>query len=129
MCRQVISDHPDVAEVAVVGLRDAFKGQIPLGLVVLNASVTRPAQDVLREVVQRVRACIGPVAAFKDCLVVQRLPKTRSGKILRATLRAMANGDAFKAPATLEDPAALQEVHQLIASYHQRADSPKDVLL
>jgi len=102
--------HPDVAECAVVGVADALKGQVPLGLVVLNDGVDRVDADICTEVVQLVREKIGPVAAFRLCSVVKRLPKTRSGKILRATMRKIADAEPWKMPATIDDPLILDEV-------------------
>jgi propionyl-CoA synthetase len=107
---EVLARHPDVAECAVIGVADALKGQLPLGLAVLKASVTRPPDDVARELVERVRRDIGPVAALKQVLVVARLPKTRSGKVLRATMRRIADAQPWTAPATIDDPATLDEV-------------------
>ncbi|MDQ2804336.1 MAG: AMP-binding protein [Pseudomonadota bacterium] len=107
---EVLAAHPDVAECAVVGARDELKGQAPLGLVVLKAGAERPEADVCRELVALVRERIGPVAAFKAARVVTRLPKTRSGKILRAAIRRIADGEPVNAPATIEDPATLDEV-------------------
>jgi len=113
---EVLAAHPDVAECAVIGVADTLKGQLPLGLVVLNAGVERDPQVVADEVVQRVREQIGPVAAFKLCAVVDRLPKTRSGKILRGTMRSMADGESWKMPATIDDPAILDEVGEVLAA-------------
>ncbi len=107
---EVLAAHPDVAECAVIGAADALKGQVPLGLVVLKAGANRIEAEVAAELVALVRERIGPVAAFKDARVVKRLPKTRSGKILRATIRALADGQTPVVPATIEDPAALDEV-------------------
>ncbi len=107
---EVLADHPDVAECAVIGIADAMKGQLPLGLLVLNAGVERDPADIVTEVIQQVRERIGPVAAFKLCAVVERLPKTRSGKILRGTMRSIADGDTWKMPATIDDPATLDEI-------------------
>ncbi len=107
---EVLADHPDVAECAVVGVADAMKGQLPLGLLVLNAGVDRPAEDIVAESIQQIRDRIGPVAAFKLCAVVERLPKTRSGKILRGTMRSIADGEAWKMPATIDDPVILEEI-------------------
>jgi propionyl-CoA synthetase len=108
---EVLSSHPDVAECAVVGVADTLKGQVPIGFVVLKAGVpdTRHG-NIASEVVQLVRDCIGPVAAFKAALVVKRLPKTRSGKILRGTMRKIADGQTYDIPATIEDPSALDEI-------------------
>lgn len=107
---EVLAAHPDVAECAVVGIADALKGQAPLGLVVLKAGAARDADDVARELVKLVRDRIGPVAAFKEARVVQRLPKTRSGKILRATIRKIADGETYAVPPTIDDPMILDEI-------------------
>ena len=107
---EVLAGHPDVAECAVIGAADAMKGQLPVGLVVLKAGVDRPPGDIGRELVERVRAQIGAVAAFKQVAVVPRLPKTRSGKVLRATMRAIADGVPYSAPATIDDPKILDEI-------------------
>jgi propionyl-CoA synthetase len=112
---EVLASHPDVAECAVVGAADALKGQVPVGLVVLKAGVNRDEADVVRELVALVRERIGPVAAFKDARVVPRLPKTRSGKILRATIRKIADGQPYSVPATIDDPVILQEIQQVLA--------------
>ena len=113
---EVLSSHPQVAECAVIGVADALKGQVPMGLVVLNAGVERDRTEIEREIVALVRAQIGPVAAFKTVYVVARLPKTRSGKILRATMRAIADGEDYKMPATIDDPAILDEIKQVLNS-------------
>ncbi|WP_433508880.1 propionyl-CoA synthetase [Nonomuraea sp. CA-143628] len=107
---EVIAAHPDVAECAVIGVDDALKGQLPLGFVVLKAGADRDPAEVERELVALVRERIGPVAAFRRAVVVARLPKTRSGKILRATMRDIAAGRDYRAPSTIEDPAALSEI-------------------
>ena len=107
---EILASHPDVAECAVIGVADSLKGEVPVGLVVLKAGVQRPEGEVTAELVERVRERIGPVAFFKTAAVVKRLPKTRSGKILRGTMRKMADGVEFKTPATIEDPAALEEI-------------------
>ncbi|KUP91319.1 propionate-CoA ligase PrpE [Tritonibacter horizontis] len=107
---EVLSGHPDVAECAVIGVADPLKGQLPLGFLCLNAGCDRPHTDIVAEVVQQVRAHIGPVAAFKLACVVERLPKTRSGKILRATMVAIADGTDWKMPATIDDPQVLEEI-------------------
>jgi propionyl-CoA synthetase len=107
---EVLGSHPDVAECAVVGAADALKGQIPLGLVVLKAGVARGEADLARELIALVRERIGPVAAFRDVRVVARLPKTRSGKILRATIRAIADGETPAAPPTIDDPGVLDDL-------------------
>jgi propionyl-CoA synthetase len=107
---EVLAGHADVAECAVVGVKDSLKGQVPLGLVVLKAGVAKPEAEIARELVAMVRDRIGPVAAFKDARVVARLPKTRSGKILRATLRKIADGEDYAVPPTIDDPAILAEM-------------------
>ena len=112
---EVLAAHPDVAECAVIGINDSLKGQLPLGLLVLKAGVSRAHSEVVEEVIARVRERIGPVAAFKIATVVERLPKTRSGKILRGTMQRMANGEDYKTPATIEDPAVLDEIGKAFA--------------
>ena len=107
---EVLAGHPDVAECAVIGVADALKGQLPVGLVVLKAGVARTPEQVVPELVERVRAQIGAVAAFKQATVVARLPKTRSGKVLRATMRAIADGTPYNPPATIDDPKTLDEI-------------------
>jgi propionyl-CoA synthetase len=107
---EVLARHPDVAECAVIGVADPLKGQLPLGMMVLKAGVTRPQEEIVREVVQMVREAIGPVAAFKTALVVDRLPKTRSGKILRGTMQKIADGEEYRMPATIDDPVILSEI-------------------
>ncbi len=113
---EVLAGHPDIAECAVIARADGVKGEIPFGLVVLKAGVTRDADIIQKELVALVREKIGPVAAFKDALVVPRLPKTRSGKILRATMRKIANGETPAVPATIEDPAVLDQIKDAFAS-------------
>ena len=107
---EVLSSHKDVAECAVIGVSDQLKGQVPLGFLVLKAGVKRSDDEIIKEVVQAVRDTIGPVADFKRALVVQRLPKTRSGKVLRGTMQKIADSSPFKAPATIDDPAILPEI-------------------
>ncbi len=107
---EVVANHPDVAECAVIGIHDGLKGQAPAGFVLLKAGVDRDIKVVEREIVELVRERIGPVAAFKTVLTVNRLPKTRSGKILRGTMRKIADGEAYKMPATIDDPAILAEI-------------------
>jgi propionyl-CoA synthetase len=107
---EVLAGHPDVAECAVVGVKDSLKGQAPIGLVVLKAGVARAESDIARELVALVRDRIGPVAAFKDARVVPRLPKTRSGKILRGTIRKIADGESYAVPPTIDDPVILDEI-------------------
>jgi len=119
---EVLAAHPDVAECAVLGVADVLKGQVPLGLLVLKAGVNRPAETVEEEAVALVRQRIGPVASFKTALVVDRLPKTRSGKILRGTIRRIADGEEYRMPATIDDPAILGEIETALgrAGYPQR---------
>jgi propionyl-CoA synthetase len=107
---EILSDHPDVAECAVLGVDDQLKGQVPVGFIVLKAGVAKPEADIVKEVVQMVRDRIGPVAAFKKATVVKRLPKTRSGKILRGTIQKIADNKEWKMPATIDDPAILGEI-------------------
>ena len=107
---EVLAGHPDVGECAVIGVTDELKGQLPMGFVCLNKGCDRPHEDIAKEVVKSVRDTIGPVAAFKMVAVVDRLPKTRSGKILRATMVKIADGESFKMPATIDDPAILDEI-------------------
>ncbi len=107
---EVVAEHPDVAECAVVGMQDGMKGQIPLGFVVLNAGVAREQADIEKEVIALVRDKIGPVAAFKSVVTVKRLPKTRSGKILRGTMQKIADREKWSMPATIDDPAILDEI-------------------
>ncbi|MCJ2053381.1 propionyl-CoA synthetase [Methylobacterium sp. J-070] len=106
----VLAGHPDVAECAVIGIRDALKGEVPCGFVVLKAGVDRPTAEIERELVVKVRDEIGPVAAFKLALTVPRLPKTRSGKILRATMKRIADDEPWTMPATIDDAAVLDEI-------------------
>jgi propionyl-CoA synthetase len=113
---EVLADHPDVAECAVFGVEDALKGQIPIGLLVLNAGVDRDQQAIVKEVIQMVRDRIGPVAAFKAATVVKRLPKTRSGKILRGTMQKIADNRSYTLPATIDDPAILDEIDKALAA-------------
>lgn len=112
---EVLSSHPAVAECAVIGVADPLKGQAPLGLLCLKKGVETEHAQVVAEVVRMVRDRIGPVAAFKTACVVDRLPKTRSGKILRATMAKIADGETVKAPATIDDPAILDEIRRSLA--------------
>jgi propionyl-CoA synthetase len=113
---EVLTSHPDVAECAVIGVADALKGQLPLGFLCLNKGVTRPSEEIVRDCVKLVRDRIGPVAAFKLACVVDRLPKTRSGKILRATMARIADGQPFKMPATIDDPAILDDIRAALVT-------------
>ncbi|MEM8631628.1 MAG: propionyl-CoA synthetase [Pseudomonadota bacterium] len=107
---EVLAGHPDVAECAVIGVSDQLKGQLPMGFLCLNSGCNRPHEEIVAETVRNVREQIGPVAAFKLATVVDRLPKTRSGKILRATMVKIADGSEYKMPATIDDPAILDEI-------------------
>ena len=111
---EVLASHPDVAECAVVGVADELKGEVPVGFVVTKAGVTRSEGEIVAELVQKVRDTIGPVAAFKSAAVVKRLPKTRSGKILRGTVKRIADGVEYMMPATIDDPAVLGEMAEAL---------------
>jgi propionyl-CoA synthetase len=111
---EVLAAHPDVAECAVIGVADELKGQVPLGFIVLKSGVRRGADEIVREAVLMVRDQIGPVSAFKTATVVKRLPKTRSGKVLRGIMRKIADSQEYKVPATIEDPAALSEIEEAL---------------
>ena len=113
---EILADHPDVAECAVLGVEDQLKGQIPVGFMVLNAGVTRDKNEIIKEVIQAVRERIGPVASFKTATVVARLPKTRSGKILRGTIQKIADNQPYKVPATIDDPTILGEMEEALVS-------------
>ncbi len=113
---EVLADHPDVAECAVLGVEDKLKGQVPIGLLVLNSGVGRDHHEIIRETIQMIRDRIGPVASFKVATVVKRLPKTRSGKILRGTIQKIADNKEWKLPATIEDPAVLDEIKETLQS-------------
>ncbi|MGE5893167.1 MAG: propionyl-CoA synthetase [bacterium] len=107
---EIIATHPDVAECAVIGAGDSLKGQLPVGLVVLKAGVKRNEEDIKKELVKLIRNQIGPIACFREAAVVNRLPKTRSGKILRGTMRKIADAEEYKVPSTIDDPAILGEI-------------------
>jgi propionyl-CoA synthetase len=111
---EVVATHKDVAECAVIGVHDNLKGQLPLGLVVLKSGADRDPGEVRKELSLMVRNTIGPIACYKETCVVKRLPKTRSGKILRATMRKIADGDPYAAPSTIDDPAILGEIEQAL---------------
>src|SRR5262249_17766324 len=117
-----LSSHPDVAECAVIGVKDALKGEVPCGFIVLKAGVKRPPDEIEREIVALVREKIGPVAAFKLAITVARLPKTRSGKILRGTMKKIADGDSWTLPATIDDPAFLDEMGRALRGQGRGAD-------
>lgn len=114
-----MADHPDIAEVAVVGVRDHIKGHVPLGLFVVNDNCQKSEKEIEDEVVAMVRAKLGPVAFFKSAVQVRRLPKTRSGKILRTTIRSIANGDDYKVPATIESMDTIGEIATVIKAHEE----------
>ncbi len=109
---EVLSEHQSVAECAVIGIKDQLKGQLPVGLIALKAGVKKDDETISKECVQMVRDKVGPVAAFKIAIVVKRLPKTRSGKVLRGTIRKIADKEEYKMPATIDDPAILTEIKE-----------------
>jgi propionyl-CoA synthetase len=113
---EVLASHPDVAECAVIGVADQLKGQLPVGFVVLKAGVSRSREEIVEELVGLVRERIGPVAAFKVATVIDRLPKTRSGKILRGTMRQIADGETWSTPATIDDPVILDEIGSALST-------------
>jgi propionyl-CoA synthetase len=127
---EVLASHPDVAECAVIGVADPVKGQQPLGLVVLKAGAQRDHAEIVQDLVRRVREQIGPVCAFKLCAVVQRLPKTRSGKCLRGVMSKIANGQPYSPPATIEDPAILEEIAASLSKlgFPQKPQEPPRVV-
>jgi len=122
---EVVAKHQDVAECAVIGMADEVKGQVPAAFVVLNAGVERASQQIEQEIVRLVREAIGPVAVFKIVMTVKRLPKTRSGKVLRSMLRRIADGEAWVVPATIDDPSTLTEIAAVVASRGQPGASTK----
>ena len=107
---EVLASHQDVAECAVLGIKDELKGEVPCGFIVLKTGVNRPPTEIEQECVALIREKIGPVAAFKRAITVARLPKTRSGKILRGTIKKIADGESWQMPATIEDPKVLDEI-------------------
>ena len=109
---EVLSEHQSVAECAVIGIADKLKGQLPIGLIALKAGVDKDNETITKECIQMVRNKVGPVAAFKTVIVVKRLPKTRSGKILRGTVRKIADSEDYKMPATIDDPIILDEIKE-----------------
>ena len=115
---EIVGKHPMVAECAVIGRSDEFKGQMPMGFVVVkntsDSDNSEAATEIVKQLIKMVRDEIGAVASFKEALIVSRLPKTRSGKILRKTLRAMVDGEEYTVPSTIEDPAALEEIKALL---------------
>ena len=124
---EVLASHADVAECAVFGVEDDLKGELPLGMVILNAGADRDEKEIRGELVALVREKIGPVAAFKLVTVVKRLPKTRSGKMLRGTMKRIADGRQWKMPATIDDPAILDEITQSLAGLgYPKPTNPDD---
>ena len=119
---EVVSTHKDIAECAVIGVHDEMKGQIPVGLCVLKAGADRTEQDIRKELSEMIRSTIGPFTAYKETCVVKRLPKTRSGKILRGTMRKIADGEQYAVPSTIDDPATLAEIEEALrrAGYAQK---------
>ena len=115
---EVVASHPAVAECAVIGIEDQMKGQIPVGFVVLKSGIEKSEEEMEKELVQMVRTKVGPVAAFKKVAIVQRLPKTRSGKILRRIMRHIADGKPFSPPSTIEDMTVLPELEGLMKDKH-----------
>jgi propionyl-CoA synthetase len=111
---EIISNHPDVAECAVFGADDQLKGQLPVGLFVVKAGVSRDGAEIAAELVKMVRETIGPIACFRDACQVARLPKTRSGKILRGTMRSIANSKEYRTPSTIDDPTILEEITETL---------------
>ena len=111
---EILSDHQDVAECAVIGIADKLKGQLPIGLIVLKMGIEKELDQISNECIMMVREKLGPVAAFKTAIVVQRLPKTRSGKILRGTVRKIADGEQYKVPPTIDDPQILVEIKEAL---------------
>jgi propionyl-CoA synthetase len=120
---EVIAKHPAVAECAVLGVSDSFKGQLPLGFIVLKAGVDKDPQAIVADLVQMVRDQIGPVASFKQALVVSALPKTKSGKILRGTISKIANGEDYRMPPTIDDPAILSDIEVSVKAIDTESDS------
>ena len=107
---EILSKHPDVAECAVLGIEDELKGHVPMGFIVLNSGTQNSEDNIISDTIKMVREEIGAVAAFKNVKVIKRLPKTRSGKILRGTVRKIADNEPYKMPATIDDPAILDEI-------------------
>ncbi len=121
---EVLAAHPAVAECAVLGIKDALKGEVPCGFIVLKSGVNRPPAEIERECIALIREKIGPVAAFKLAITVARLPKTRSGKILRGTIKKIADGENWSMPATIDDPAVLDEIGSALRGKGVGTSSP-----
>jgi propionyl-CoA synthetase len=113
---EVLTGHPDVAESAVIGVADQLKGQLPVGFLVLKSGALKEVEEIVAECVKLVRDQIGPVASFKQAVIVDRLPKTRSGKILRGTMQKIADNEEYRMPATIEDPLILDEIDKALQS-------------
>jgi propionyl-CoA synthetase len=111
---EIVATHRDVAECAVIGVEDPIKGQVPVGLAVLKTGVKREEAELKQELVALIREEIGPIANFKQAVVVNRLPKTRSGKILRGTMRRIADNQEYTMPSTIDDPAILDEIDEAL---------------
>jgi propionyl-CoA synthetase len=107
---EILARHPDVAECAVLGVHDDLKGQVPVGFAVLKAGANREEEELVGELIRMVREQLGPIASFKSAVIVDGLPKTRSGKILRGTMRSIADGEGYRVPSTIDDPATLGEI-------------------
>ena len=107
---EVLSKHPDIAECAVIGIKDELKGQVPMGFIVLNSGTTSNHDDITNEAIKMIREEIGAVASFRKVKIIKRLPKTRSGKILRSTMAAIVDKQPYKMPATIDDPVILEEI-------------------
>jgi propionyl-CoA synthetase len=123
---EVLASHPSVAECAVIGVADELKGQVPLGFLIVKAGVPREQEsEIVKDVVQMVRERIGPVAAFKTAIVVKRLPKTRSGKILRGIMQKIADSELYKMPATIDDPVILEEIEESLKSAGYAKQEPQ----
>ena len=118
---EIVAKHSDVAECAVIGIADNFKGQLPFGFVVLKEGAQKDNDAIIKDLVAMVREQIGAVAAFKQAIIVKRLPKTRSGKILRGTMRKIADGEEFKMPSTIDDPEILSEIEVSLNTYRTSA--------
>ena len=115
---EALAGHQDIAECAVIGIKDNLKGQVPCGFIVLKHNVEREDAIIEKECIARIREIIGPVAAFKLVMTVRKLPKTRSGKILRAVIRKIVDGDEWSIPSTIEDPSTLEEIQELVKTRH-----------
>jgi propionyl-CoA synthetase len=111
---EVVSTHKDIAECAVIGVHDELKGQLPVGLCVLKAGVNTSDAEIKQDLAKMIREMIGPIAGYKETCVVKRLPKTRSGKILRGTMRKIADGEPYTMPSTIDDPAILNEIEDAL---------------